>query len=53
VARLAGLPAPLLERARELLTKLEAGSGPQRPARRRRAETPAEDESRPSQLPLI
>ncbi len=53
VARLAGLPAPLLERARELLAKLEAGSGPQRPARRRRAESPAEGESGPSQLPLI
>lgn len=34
VARLAGLPAPLLRRARELLTKLEAGGGPQKPRRK-------------------
>ncbi|MBS0657068.1 MAG: DNA mismatch repair protein MutS [Verrucomicrobia bacterium] len=34
VARLAGLPAPLLKRARELLTKLEAGGGPQKLKRR-------------------
>ncbi len=34
VARLAGLPAPLLERAKELLGRLEAGSGPQRVVRK-------------------
>ena len=53
VARLAGLPAPLLERAKELLARLEAGSGPQRPARRRRPEAPADGDGAPSQLSLI
>lgn len=53
VARLAGLPAPLLERAKELLAKLEAGSGPQRPARRRRADAAPQADSGPSQMSLI
>ena len=53
VARLAGLPAPLLERAKELLARLEAGSGPQRPARRRRVEATSGADSGPSQMSLI
>ncbi len=48
VARLAGLPAPLLLRAKELLDKLEAGSGPQRPKRKRAGEEAAGNDAQMS-----
>ncbi len=48
VARLAGLPPPLVSRATELLSELEASDGPRRGGRARRA-----PETQPAQLPLL
>ncbi|MDE2901153.1 MAG: DNA mismatch repair protein MutS, partial [Chloroflexota bacterium] len=48
VARLAGLPPPLVSRATELLSELEASDGPRRGGRSRRAQEP-----QGAQLPLM
>ena len=56
VARLAGLPAPLLARAKELLARLEAGTGPEKPRRKKAAGEPAlppADNALSTQLRLI
>jgi DNA mismatch repair protein MutS len=53
VARLAGLPAPVITRAREVLAQLEAGSPVERPPQTRAGTEPPPDATLPAPHPVI